>query len=451
LTDAAEALGRPRRGVAAVPDHRAPLASVDDLKIYFRTKAGLVHAVDGLRFEIYDGEALGLVGETGCGKTITARSFLRLVPTPPGVYAGGRVQFRPRKRCEVCGGAGCEDCGGVGRVPTPCSRCGGGGCRECDMSGEETVDLLRIPERRLRDIRGNRIAMIFQDPSKALNPALPVREQIAEVLYVHRSDELLRRAGIGSETGVLAPLMSRMAEHRSSRPERIVLRFPPLRALSKRLRAAVAEWVAESLAETRIANPRKVMNSFPHELSGGMKQRVMIAQALACDPDLLIADEPTTALDVTIQARILELIRELQDRHRSSVLYISHDLALVNQVCDRVAVMYAGRVVECGASDAIFRDPLHPYTRGLLAAIPTSTDQRGRLMAIEGTVPELIDPKPACRFHPRCPHAAPVCRSIDPPLHAHADDDRPVACFLYERAEEFGVEPSRMPTWAVRR
>ena len=192
------------------------------------------------------------------------------------------------------------------------------------------------------------------------------------------------------------------------------------------------------------------MNSYPHELSGGMKQRVMIAQALACDPDLLIADEPTTALDVTIQARILELIRELQDRHRSSVLYISHDLALVNQVSDRVAVMYAGRIVESGPSQAVFRDPRHPYTRGLLAAIPTATDERGRLMAIEGTVPELVDPQPACRFHARCPSAAPACRTIDPPLRVHGDD-RPVACFLYESAEEVGADPSSMPTWAGRR
>jgi oligopeptide/dipeptide ABC transporter ATP-binding protein len=449
VTDPARTLGE-QVGVEAATDRRAPLASVQDLRIQFRTKAGLVHAVDGVSFDIRDGEALGLVGETGCGKTVTARSFLRLVPTPPGIYAGGRVQFRPRKRCDVCGGAGCDACGGIGRVPTPCPRCGGSGCPECDLSGEETVDLLRVADRRLRDIRGNRIAMIFQDPGKALNPALPVKEQIAEVLHVHRSEELLRRARIDSDAGVLTPLLRRMAEQRSRRAERVVLGLPPGRSHSRRLRAAVTDWVAESLAETRIANPTKVMNSFPHELSGGMKQRVMIAQALACDPDLLIADEPTTALDVTIQARILELIRELQDRHHSSVLYISHDLALVKKVSDRVAVMYAGRIVESGPSEAVFRDPRHPYTRGLLAAIPTATDERGHLMAIEGTVPELVDPEPACRFHPRCPYAAPACHSIDPPLRTH-DDDRPVACFLYETAEDVGADPSTMPTWAGRR
>jgi oligopeptide/dipeptide ABC transporter ATP-binding protein len=450
VTDPARTLGEEVGGLDAAADRRAPLASVQDLRIQFRTKAGRVHAVDGVSFDIRDGEALGLVGETGCGKTVTARSFLRLVPSPPGIYAGGRVQFRPRKRCEVCGGAGCGACGGAGRVPTACPRCRGTGCSECELSGEETVDLLRVPERRLREIRGNRISMIFQDPGKALNPALPVKQQIAEVLHVHRSEELLRRAGIDSDAGVLMPLLRRMAEQRSRRAERVLLGLPPGRRHSRRLGAAVAEWVAESLAETRIANPRKVMNSFPHELSGGMKQRVMIAQALACDPDLLIADEPTTALDVTIQARILELIRELQDRHRSSVLYISHDLALVNQVSDRVAVMYAGRIVESGPSQAVFRDPRHPYTRGLLAAIPTATDERGRLMAIEGTVPELVDPQPACRFHARCPYAAPACRTIDPPLRAHRDD-RPVACFLYESAEEVGADRSSMPTWAGRR
>ena len=450
MSDAAEALGRPGDEVAAAPAHRAPLASVQDLTIKFRTKAGLVHAVDGVSFDVHDGEAVGLVGETGCGKTVTARSFLRLVPTPPGMYAGGRVQFRPRKRCETCGGAGCVTCRGSGRVPTPCPRCAGSGCPECDLSGEETVDLLRIPERRLRQIRGNRVAMIFQDPGKALNPALPVKEQIAEVLHVHRADELMSRAGIDSHAGLLTPLLRRAAQYRSSRPERVVLQLPPGRAHSRKLRSAVMEWVADSLAETRIANPKKIMNSFPHELSGGMKQRVMIAQALACDPDLLIADEPTTALDVTIQARILELIRELQDRHRSAVLYISHDLALVNQVSDRVAVMYAGRIVETGPSHTVFRDPRHPYARGLLAAIPTATDERGRLTAIEGTVPELVDPVPACRFHARCPYAAPACRSIDPPLRAHEDDDRPVACFLYETAGEVGAEPSSMPTWTGR-
>jgi oligopeptide/dipeptide ABC transporter ATP-binding protein len=188
--------------------------------------------------------------------------------------------------------------------------------------------------------------------------------------------------------------------------------------------------VAGALAETQIANPRKVMERYPHELSGGMKQRVMIAQAIACNPDLLIADEPTTALDVTVQARILDLIRELQQRHQTAVLYISHDLSLVRRICDRVAVMYAGRIAEVGTPTQIFRNPRHPYTRGLLAAIPGAGAARGRLAAIEGTVPELVDPPPSCRFVGRCAYEAPVCSTVDPVL-ASATEDQSVACFIH--------------------
>ncbi len=191
------------------------------------------------------------------------------------------------------------------------------------------------------------------------------------------------------------------------------------------------------------------MASYPHELSGGMKQRVMIAQALACNPDLLIADEPTTALDVTIQARILELIRELQQRHHTSVLYISHDLSLVRRIADRVAVMYAGRIAEIGASDDVFRDPQHPYTRALLAAVPSIAHKRGELAAIEGTVPETIEPSPSCRFHTRCPHAVQLCREVEPPLRAHGDA-HPAACLAYESPVEWGVGPDDLPTFMAR-
>jgi oligopeptide/dipeptide ABC transporter ATP-binding protein len=236
-----------------------------------------------------------------------------------------------------------------------------------------------------------------------------------------------------------------MARQRSSQLERVALRAPGVRSGTRTLRRVVDDWVAGSLAETRIADPRKIMRSYPHELSGGMKQRVMIAQALACDPELLIADEPTTALDVTIQARILDLIRELQARHRSSVLYISHDLSVVRRVCDRVAVMYAGRIVETRSADELFRAPLHPYTRGLLGATPSHREERARLAAIEGTVPELIDPAPSCRFHPRCPHAAEACTVLDPPLSAPPGAEGRVACFLYQSAHEVGVEPEQMP------
>lgn len=420
----------------------APLvASVRDLRVHFRSKAGIVHAVDGVDFDVRDGETLGLVGETGCGKSVTARSFLRLVPMPPGIPVSGSILFRPRQTCEACSGTGCVACASSGRVAVACSTCEGSGCDTCEQTGAETVDLLKVPERELREIRGNRIAMIFQDPGKALNPALSVRQQVAEVFYAHRSEELLAEAGIDvSARSFKASLLERRAQQDSRSIEHALLALPPLRAGRKALAAAVDERVARALTETQIPNPLAVMDRYPHELSGGMKQRVMIAQALACDPDLLIADEPTTALDVTVQARIIELISELQERHKTAVVYISHDLSLIRRVCDRTAVMYAGRIVESGGSEEIFHSPEHPYTQGLLAAIPTMHQERGRLAAIEGTVPELIEPTPACRFASRCPHQADACHTQDPQLQPVGD--REVACFLHHPPEVGAA-----PTW----
>ena len=416
------------------------IASVVDLRVHFSSKEGTVHAVDGVSFDIRDGETLGLVGETGCGKSVTARSFLRLVPMPPGIHVGGSVLFRPREACAACAGAGCPGCNHTGRRGVACSACDGAGCSVCEQTGNETIDLTSIPERRLRDIRGNRIAMIFQDPAKALNPALSIRDQIGEVFYEHRESEILDRAGLDPEdTG---PLLHRWAAHHSRIPERIALSLPPWRGKRDRIDDAIDEMVIDALAETQIPNPVKVMDRYPHELSGGMRQRVMIAQALACNPDLLIADEPTTALDVTVQARILELIRELQHKHQTAVLYISHDLSLVRRVCDRVAVMYAGRIAEVGPTDQIFHDPLHPYTRGLLSAVPSAQHERGRLVVIEGTVPELIDPPPSCRFATRCAHAVEGCRSRDPRLSAEGVS-HPVSCFIHHRPPGFeGGAPS---------
>jgi oligopeptide/dipeptide ABC transporter ATP-binding protein len=419
------------------------LLSLEDLRVYFRTKRGIAHAVDGVSFEVGDGEALGLVGETGSGKTVTARALMRLIPVPPGIYAGGRARFHPTTPCLRCSGAGCPACHGEGRVAAPCPKCTGAGCEFCRQSGLLTVDLLTISDRQMRRLRGNHIAMVFQDPDKALNPSLSVRQQLAEVFALHRSDELLVAAGIdGARPN---PLLMRDVHGRASFVERGLLRLPPLRARHRRLAAVLDERIAGVLADTRIPNPRKVMNSYPHELSGGMKQRVMIAQALACDPDLLIADEPTTSLDVTIQARILDLISELQDRHHASVLYISHDLAVVRSVSDRVAVMYAGQLAEIGPTARILSDPLHPYTRGLLAARAQSDRPRGQLRAIAGTVPELIDPPPSCRFHSRCPHAAPICRREEPALATHDSTDHRVACFLYHDAGRAGAPSSDMP------
>ncbi len=382
------------------------VASVEDLRVHFETKSGVLHAVDGVSFDIADGETLGLVGETGCGKSVTARSFLRLIPTPPGRYAGGRIRFWSK---------------------------------EARQDGGDPVDLLQVPTSDLLDIRGNRIAMIFQDPGKALNPALPIREQVSEVFYQHRTDDLLS----GWNGQASAPIR-RAAAQRSTKFEWVALKLPPLRSQARRLRKRVDDLVGDALAETQIPNPRKIMASYPHELSGGMKQRVMIAQALACNPDLLIADEPTTALDVTIQARILELIRELQEIHQTSVLYISHDLSLVRRICDRIAVMYAGRIAETGTTHQVFHEPRHPYTRGLLDAIPSFAHKRGELAAIEGNVPELIEPDPGCRFHTRCAFATELCATADPEFHG-GDGESAAACHGYASAEQMGVAASALP------
>ena len=425
-----------------------PLLSIRDLRVHFDSKHGRVQAVDGVTLDVRDGETLGLVGETGSGKSVTAKSVLRLVPSPPGIYAGGQALFRPRQQCTGCDGAGCAACGDRGRIPMPCEACGGSGalCQACEGTGRHTVDLLQLPLRELREIRGNRIAMIFQDPGKALNPALSVRAQIAEVFAEHRSLELLQDAGLDAgAAGAAAPLLRRAAHMRTRGAEKLALRLPGLRGMKKRLDAAMDERIARTLADTRIPNPRKVMNSYPHELSGGMKQRVMIAQGLACDPDLLIADEPTTALDVTIQARILDLIGELQDRKGTSVLYISHDLSLVRNISDRVAVMYAGQLAEVGDTESLFADPRHPYTRGLLAAIPTRKHTRGGLTAIEGNVPDLVDIGAQCRFHTRCPNAAPACAEVDPNWTTTEGGEHRTACLLYQDHQKLGVPLEAMP------
>ncbi|HET7388603.1 MAG TPA: oligopeptide/dipeptide ABC transporter ATP-binding protein [Nocardioidaceae bacterium] len=419
-----------------------PLASVDELSVHFQSKRGIVHAVDRVSFDIGDGERVGLVGETGCGKSVTARSFLGLVPSPPALHAGGRILFRPKQDCTRCHGAGCASCDRLGRAPVPCPACRGAGCGHCDGTGQEQHDLTRLTPRQMRRVRGEQVAMIFQDPALALNPVLTIGQQVAEVLHEHRADVLLAEAGLTGQ----GALLQRAARDRSTRLERALLAAPGLRGQRNRLQKVVRDHVARALAETRIANPRKIMDSYPHELSGGMKQRVMIAQALACAPDLLIADEPTTALDVTIQAHILDLIHELQERHRTAVLYISHDLSLVRDFCDRVVVMYAGQVAEEGPTSRLFQQPLHPYTRGLLAAVPTGGQPRGTLMAIDGTVPELANPSSQCRFHTRCGHGNMVCASQTPVLTVHDPPNHRAACFLYDDGEALGLRAEDMPS-----
>lgn len=310
------------------------LLEVQDLKLYFKVKAGHVHAVNGVSFVVKPGEKVGVVGESGCGKSVTALSIMCLIPQPPGEYAGGSVLF-------------------------------------------EGEDLLSIPESRMRKIRGGRIGMIFQDPMTSLNPTMTVGKQIAEGLRIHLKlgeDEARKRA------------------------------------------ISLLEQVGIPAAAQRI-------NSYPHQFSGGMRQRVMIAMALACNPRLLIADEPTTALDVTVQAQILELISGVCNEFETAVILITHDLGVVAGMTDRVVVMYAGKVVETAPTDELFANPRHPYTLGLLESVPRVDEQRtSTLKTIEGAPPDLINPPTGCPFMPRCAFARAICRTMPPldPLAGNA-------------------------------
>ncbi|HEY0886509.1 MAG TPA: ABC transporter ATP-binding protein [Ramlibacter sp.] len=301
------------------------LLRVEDLRIGFGRPGGEHLAVDGVSFALGAGEVLGIVGESGCGKSITALSILGLVPDPPGRITGGRIRLRGR-------------------------------------------DLVGLDEGELNAVRGKEISMIFQEPMTALNPLFRVGEQIGETLRVHE--------GLSKEQA--------------------------------RVRAL------ELVRKVGISNPEQRLDQYPHELSGGMRQRIMIAIALACGPKVLIADEPTTALDVTIQAQILVLLRQLQREMGMGVILITHDLGVVAQVVDRVIVMYAGQIVEEGAVDAVFERPSHPYTGLLLQSIPALDDEQERLPTIAGMVPGLANLPPGCRFHPRCPSARAACRERAP-------------------------------------
>ncbi len=302
------------------------LLEVQDLKTYFKVKAGKVRAVDGVSFAIKPGEKLGVVGESGCGKSVTALSIMRLLPQPPGEIAGGSVLF-------------------------------------------EDQDLLELPESAMCKIRGGKIGMIFQDPLTCLNPTMTVGKQIAEGLRIHlklTGDQALKRA------------------------------------------ISLLDQVGIPDAATRA-------NAYPHQFSGGMRQRVMIAMALACNPKLLIADEPTTALDVTVQAQILELINGVCNEFGTAVILITHDLGVVAGMTDRVVVMYAGKVVETAPTDELFENPRHPYTLGLLSSIPRLDEQRtSELKTIEGAPPDMLKPPPGCPFMPRCAFARGICRTMPP-------------------------------------
>ena len=314
-----------------------PLLSVRDLRTHFDTEEGSIRADDGVSFDIEEGEILGLVGESGCGKSVTSLSIMRLLEDP-GYVADGQVLFKGQ-------------------------------------------DLTETSREGMRQIRGNGMSMIFQEPKTALNPVFDVGWQVGEPLRIHRE-------------------MSRDA----ARTEAI-----------------------ELMRRVGIPSPEDRVDDYPHQFSGGMRQRAMIAMALACEPDLLVADEPTTALDVTIQAQILDLIRELNEQLGMSVLLITHNLGVVAETCDRVAVMYAGRIVEYGTVEEIFNDPRHPYTKGLINAVPDPTRDEQELEPVDGTVPNLADTPDGCNFAPRCPYATEQCEAEDPRLR-EVDTDHYSAC-----------------------
>ncbi len=323
----------------------APLLDVRGLRTYFHVMDGVVKAVDGVDFSLPRGQTLGLVGESGCGKSVTALSIMRLIDSPPGEIVDGEIWFDGR-------------------------------------------DLLQLGDSEIRDVRGNEIAMIFQEPMTSLNPVFTVGDQIGEAIRLHQH--------VG-----------------------------PKEALER---------AVESLRAVGVSTPERRVRQYPHELSGGMRQRVMIAMALSCNPKLLIADEPTTALDVTIQAQILELIKEVQARTGTALLLITHDLGVVAETVQHIAVMYAGRIVEQGTAEQVLLDPKHPYTQGLLSSIPARQRRGQELSVIRGVVPNPLRMPPGCKFEPRCPFAWDLCRAREPELEPFGAEGRRVRCHLQTAA-----------------
>ncbi|MHA1915467.1 MAG: oligopeptide/dipeptide ABC transporter ATP-binding protein [Promethearchaeota archaeon] len=412
------------------------LLSVEDLITYFYTEEGIVKAVEGVSFQIYEDEVLGLVGETGCGKSVTALSLLQLI-RPPGEIVGGKVLF-------------------------------------------QGIDLLNDPEVEMQKYRGNQITMIFQDPLNSLNPVMKVGDQIIEVFLNHKMDELYAEAGqdtqeidlikidleskkesikqLKKEIGIDREGISKSDEVEDQgkavledtndtetlskirlKEDDLTARITDMEDVKYRVHelkdrsnvfAIADKWAANVIRDVGISDPEQILSRYPHELSGGMRQRVMIAIALSCSPKLLIADEPTTALDVTIQAQILELMKTLQKEYKTSILMITHDLGLISELCDRVAVMYSGYIVEYGSIYKLFKNPLHPYTHGLIEAIPRVEKRVDNLMTIPGMVPNLIYPPSGCRFHPRCVYCFEPCDTINPE-QTETESGYFVACHLY--------------------
>lgn len=351
-----------------------PLLNIQDLTIAYESRSGSITAIDHVNLELYRNEFLAVVGESGCGKSTLGLSVIGLLPKPPARILGGSIRYKD-------------------------------------------TDLLRLGGNKIREYRGTEIAMIFQDPLTSLSPVYKVGEQIAEAIVVRES----RKNG---QATVDSEIMQRTYKRNSSqarRSARFRHKIPP----------DLREEVIRYLKLVRIADPDQVLDRYPFELSGGMTQRVMIAMALSQEPALLVADEPTTALDVTTQAQVLKLMKELIEKVKTSILLVTHDLAVASQVADRVVVMYAGEVAEDADVIGLFSRPLHPYTRGLLSCIPSGYKNEGELNPISGSLPDLRNPAVGCRFAPRCPNVMEICVKQRPHLVQQGKNQK-VSCFLYD-------------------
>ena len=383
------------------------LLKTEDLVTNFYTYEGVVKALNKVSLVVDHGSTFGLVGESGCGKSVTVRSIMRIVQEPGRIESGKIIVFID-----------------------PADRSSG-------------IDLLEQSEAYMQGLRGDRISMIFQEPNAALNPTMSIGDQVSESFLFHQKKEMaagiLEKIEISENTALnpwikfLRTVYRIAAEKPDDYRLRILGKIPLLNLWQKKLKKEAGRRALEIIDKLGIPNPGRVVNQYPHNLSGGMKQRIVIAIALACNPVLLIADEATSNLDVTIQAQILDLLRRLKEDVISSILLITHDLGIVAETCDRVGVMYAGNLCEIADVEELFEHPLHPYTRALLDAVPKFKEKE-ELRSIEGNVPNLVTPPPGCRFHPRCPHAMDACRREFPAMKEMTKDHL-VACYWVDRGQ----------------
>lgn len=379
------------------------LIESQDLVTNFYTYEGVVKALNRVSVVVDHGMTFGLVGESGCGKSVTVRSMMRIVQNPGRVEDGKVILF-------------------------------------LDNAGKaKGIDLLRQSEAYMESLRGDQISMVFQEPNAALNPIMSIGDQIVESFMFHKLQEMAThiKAELDSpecRTNILLkPILQRLYGLAAGNPRalslKIINQIPILRHWNKRLKHEAQARAISIIGKLGIPNPEEIIKQYPHNLSGGMKQRIVIAIALACSPLLLIADEATSNLDVTIQAQILELLKELKLKEISSVLLITHDLGIVAEACDRVGVMYAGNICEIAHVNELFKSPKHPYTKALLRSVPRLSQQEA-LQSIEGNVPNLVEPPPGCRFHPRCPYVKDICKKRFPG-QVEITDSHYVACYLY--------------------